>query len=216
MPVGHDSLVARYIGWLLKGAVWVNSRMSRVAGVASVTVLVVLLGFFIYSQFFRDSDSKDRPPLNSPVGNDSQSLPGEAESVPELAYAIESPVLECRGRVPWLTVVVIGPPLRSDTVLLVSPLSSGPSDSTFNAVGGLRSVDASVTTADSAADVYPERSHLFDEDFMATTIEAELSAFIAESDRSTFQVLLLTGDASSEQQFMSSTLQLDVASTQCR
>ena len=192
-----------------------NSTISRVAGVASVTVLVALLGFFIYSQFFRDSDSKNRPTLNGPVGSDSQSLPGEAENVPELAYVIESPVLECRGRVPWITVVVIGPPLGSDTVLLTSPLSSGPSDSTFDAVGGLRSVDASVTTADSAADAFPERSHLFDEDFMAMSIEAELPAFIPESDRSTFQVLLLTGDADSDKQFMSSTLQLDVAGTQC-
>ena len=189
--------------------------MSRVAGVASVAVFFALAGFIVYSQFFEESASQDQPTLNGPVGSDSQSLPGETEIGPELRYSIlDNPVLECRGREAWLTVVVIGPTLGPDTVLLVSPLSPGPSETTFNAVGGLRSIDAAVMSTDSAASVRGERP--WDtEDSLATTVEAKLPAFIVESEQLTFQALLRTRDAQAGEDFQSTTLLLEVANAQC-
>ena len=190
--------------------------ISRVAGVASVAVFLTLLGLLIYSQFSEDTDSQDPPTLNSPASSDSQSLPGQTEVGPSLAYSIlDNPGFECRGREAWLTVVVIGPTLGPDTVLLVSPLSPGPSETTFNAVGGLRSIDAAVMSTDSAASVRGERP--WDtEDSLATTVEAKLPAFIVESEQPTFQALLRTRDAQAGEDFQSTTLLLEVAGTQCR
>ncbi|MCH7578928.1 MAG: hypothetical protein IIB22_01655 [Chloroflexi bacterium] len=110
---------------------------------------------------------------------------------------------------------MIGPTLGPDTVLLVSPLSPGPSETTFNAVGGLRSIDAAVMSTDSAASVRGERP--WDtEDSLATTVEAKLPAFIVESEQPTFQALLRTRDAQAGEDFQSTTLLLEVAGTQCR
>ena len=189
--------------------------ISRVAGVASVAVFLTLLGLLIYSQFSEDTDSQDPPTLDSSRRADAGGLPGE-EVGPELRYSIlDSPVLECRGREAWLTVVVIGPTLGPDTVLRVSPLSPGPSETTFNAVGGLRSIDAAVISTDSAASVRGERP--WDtEDRLATTVEAKLPAFIVESEQPTFQALVRTKDPQSGRDDFSTGLRLEVAGTQCR
>jgi len=191
-----------------------NSTISRIAGVASVAVFLTLLGLLIYSQVSEDADSKDQPSLISPPGGGSISFPGQ-DSGPKLAYSIlDDPVLECRGREAWLTVVVIGPTLGSDTVLRVSPLSPGPSETTFNAVGGLRSIDAAVISTDSAVSVRGERP--WDTgDSLATTVEAKLPAFIVESEQPTFQAFVRTSDLQSGRDDYSTTLLLEVANAQC-
>ena len=191
-----------------------NSTISRFAGVASVAVFAGLVGFVVYSQFFEDSASQDQPALISPTGGGSISFPGQ-DSGPKLAYSIlDDPVLECRGREAWLTVVVIGPTLGPDTVLRVSPLSPGPSETTFNAVGGVRSVDAAVISTDSAASVRGERP--WDTaDRLATTVEAKLPAFIVESEQPTFVALIRTRDAQVGRDDISTALRLEVARARC-
>lgn len=157
--------------------------------------------------------SKDQPPLDTPAIVDASGPPG-AELGPDFIYAIEDPVLECRGGATWLSILAIGPALGTDTVFLVSPVTPAASEGSFSSVGGLRPVDATVTSSDSAAAVIGDRPY-FTEDVKATTVEAQMPGFIVDSGYADFQVVLLTRDNEADRGSFSNSLLLATSAARC-
>ena len=176
-----------------------------------ILVLLALAGALLAAAC--GGDPKDQPPLDSRANADGSGPPG-GELGPDFIYAIEDPVLECRGGATWLSILAIGPVLGADTVLLVSPVTPAASEGSFNSVGGLRPVDATVTSSDSAAAVIGDRPY-FTEDVRATTVEAQMPRFIVDSGYAEFQVVLLTKDNEADRGAFSNGLRLATSAAQC-
>ena len=95
----------------------------------------------------------------------------------------------------------------------MSPVTPGSSEGSYDSVGGLRPVDAQVTSTRLASDVFGQKDY-YDDTSMAETVEATVPDFIKESNYLQFQVVL-AGTNSAGQKLTSNGLLLDTRTARC-
>lgn len=183
---------------------------TPVSAIAMAVVASILVAVLLWSLLSAGSSNEGGPLIGSGISGSDDSDGGQG---PEVFYAIENAALECRGGASWLSVTAVGPALGVETVYKMSPVTPGSSEGSYDSVGGLRPVDAQVTSTRLASDVFGQKDY-YDDTSMAETVEATVPDFIKESNYLQFQVVL-AGTNSAGQKLTSNGLLLDTRTARC-